>query len=249
MKRTIQHEEWSIRFLTEEMLGKIINGDVTVIDHVLSHEWTQVSSEPSEVPERLVALAIYEAHAIAAAYGQSEIARAFYERGELQKITWNSSDLDGYYPSRVCPVCFTLTCECGLDAQLDCAEGHLVFRSSSDLQIYELKGAEEIDATVFSNVTSESDNFEAIKGVLFSDDVVGRALRLAVDEEMWFKVLPGGEKLRIFSEVSNEDSWGDTFLYGYHPDGSRFVDVIMDYYQQMIERCQECGLDACDDYF
>lgn len=124
MKRTIQHEEWSIRFLTEEMLGKIINGDVTVIDHVLSHDWTQVSSEPSEVPERLVALAIYEAHAIAAASGQSEIARAFYERGELQKITWNSSDLDDY-PSRACPVCFTLTCECGLDAQLEIGRAHV----------------------------------------------------------------------------------------------------------------------------
>ena len=248
MKRTIQQEEWSIRFLTEDMLGKIIHGDVTVIDHVLSHDWTQVSSEPSEEPESLVALAIYEAHAIAAASGQSEIASAFYGCGELQKITWNSSDIDSY-PSRVCPVCFKLNSERSLDARLDCAEGHLVFRSSSDLQTYELKGAEEIDATVFSNVTSESGNFEEVEGVLFADDVVGRALRLAADEEMWFKVLPGGDKLHIFSEVSNEDSWGDTFLYGYHPDGSRFVDVIMDYYQQMIERCQECGLDACDDYF
>jgi hypothetical protein len=194
-------------------------------------------------------LAIYEAHAIAAAYGYPEIAKALYERGELEKVIWNSSDHDDFFPSRVCPVCFTLTTVSGLDAQLDCKEGHLIFRSSSDLQTYELKDSDEIDANVFSNATAESDNFDEVKDVLFTDDVVGRALQMAVDEEVWFRALPGGEHLRIYTEEIDEDSGGDTFLYGYHPEGSAFVDRIWEYYELMIERCRECELDACDDYW
>ncbi len=98
-------------------------------------------------------------------------------------------------------------------------------------------------------MTSESENFDEVKDVLFTDDVVGRALQMAVDEEVLFRALPGGEHLRIFSEVSDEDRLGDTFLYGYHPEGSAFVDRICEYYELMIERCRECELDACDDYW
>ena len=249
MKRTIQDEEWSIRFLTEEMIAKISSGDAFVVDEILSHDRQQEDDEESEDSDMSKSLAIYEAHAIAAAYGYPVIAKALYERGELEKVTWNSSDHDDFFPSRVCPICFTLTTESGLDAQLDCKAGHLIFRSSSDLQTYELKDSDEIDANVFSNVTSESDNFDEAKDVLFTDDVVGRALQMAVDEEVWFRALPGGEHLRIFSEVSDEDSGGDTFLYGYHPEGSAFVDRIWEYYELMIARCRECELDACDDYW
>lgn len=249
MKRTIHNEEWSIRFLTEEMIAKIAVGDTSVVEETLIHEWQQENDEDSEDSEMFSSLAIYEAHAIAAAYGYPEIAKALYERGGLEKVTWNSSDHDDFFPSRVCPICFTLTNVSGLGAQLDCKEGHLVFRSSSDLQTYELKDADEIDANVFSNVTSESDNFDEVKDALFTDDVVGRALLLAVDEEVWFRALPGGQHLRIFTEVCDEDRWGDTFLYGYHPDGPAFVERILEYHELMIERCQECGLDACEDYF
>lgn len=249
MKPTIQNEEWSIRFLSEEMTSKIASGDASVVDEILCHDWLQEEVEEPEDSEMSKSLAIYEAHAIAAAYGYPEIAKALYERGELEKVTCNSSDHDDFFPSRVCPICFTLTTESGLDAQLDCKAGHLIFRSRSDLQTYELKDSEEIDANVFCNVTSESENFDETKDVLFTDDVVGRALQMAVDEEVWFRALPGGEHLRIFSEVSDEDRWGDTFIYAYHPEGSAFVDRIWEYYELMIARCRECELDACDDYW
>jgi hypothetical protein len=99
-----------------------------------------------------------------------------------------------------------------------------------------LKDADEIDANVFSIVSSESDNSDEVKNALFADHVVGHALRLAVDEEVWFRALPGGEHLRIFTEVSDEDHWGDTFLYGYHPEGSAFVERIVEHHELMIER-------------
>lgn len=249
MKRTIENEEWSIRFLSEDMIAKIASGDATVMEEILSYDRQQEEDFESEDSEMSKLLAIYEAHAIAAAYGYPEIAKALYERGELEKVIWNSSDQDDFFPSRVCPVCFTLTTVSGLDAQLDCKEGHLIFRSSSDLQTYELKDSDEIDANVFSNATAESDNFDEVKDVLFTDDVVGRALQMAVDEEVWFRALPGGEHLRIYTEKIDEDSGGDTFLYGYHPEGSAFVDRIWEYYELMIERCRECELDACDDYW
>jgi hypothetical protein len=249
MKRTIENEEWSIRFLSEDMIAKIASGDATVMEEILSYDRQQEEDFESEDSEMSKLLAIYEAHAIAAAYGYPEIAKALYERGELEKVIWNSSDHDDFFPSRVCPVCFTLTTVSGLDAQLDCKEGHLIFRSSSDLQTYELKDSDEIDANVFSNATAESDNFDEVKDVLFTDDVVGRALQMAVDEEVWFRALPGGEHLRIYTEEIDEDSGGDTFLYGYHPEGSAFVDRIWEYYELMIERCRECELDACDDYW
>ena len=249
MKRTIENEEWSIRFLSEDMIAKIASGDATVMEEILSYDRQQEEDFESEDSEMSKLLAINEAHAIAAAYGFPEIAKALYERGELEKVIWNSSDHDDFFPSRVCPVCFTLTTVSGLDAQLDCKEGHLIFRSSSDLQTYELKDSDEIDANVFSNATAESDNFDEVKDVLFTDDVVGRALQMAVDEEVWFRALPGGEHLRIYTEEIDEDSGGDTFLYGYHPEGSAFVDRIWEYYELMIERCRECELDACDDYW
>jgi hypothetical protein len=249
MKRTIENEEWSIRFLSEDMIAKIASGDATVMEEILTYDRQQEEDFESEDSEMSKLLAIYEAHAIAAAYGYPEIAKALYERGELEKVIWNSSDHDDFFPSRVCPVCFTLTTVSGLDAQLDCKEGHLIFRSSSDLQTYELKDSDEIDANVFSNATAESDNFDEVKDVLFTDDVVGRALQMAVDEEVWFRALPGGEHLRIYTEEIDEDSGGDTFLYGYHPEGSAFVDRIWEYYELMIERCRECELDACDDYW
>jgi len=249
MKRTIENEEWSIRFLSEDMIAKIASGDATVMEEILSYDRQQEEDFESEDSEMSKLLAIYEAHAIAAAYGYPEIAKALYERGELEKVIWNSSDHDDFFPSRVCPVCFTLTTVSGLDAQLDCKEGHLIFRSSSDLQTYELKDSDEIDANVFSNVTSESDNFDEVKDLLFTDDVVVRALQMAVDEEVWFRALPGGEHLRIYTEEIDEDSGGDTFLFGYHPEGSAFVDRIWEYYELMIERCRECELDACDDYW
>jgi hypothetical protein len=249
MKRTIENEEWSIRFLSEDMIAKIASGDATVMEEILTYDRQQEEDFESEDSEMSKLLAIYEAHAIAAAYGYPEIAKALYERGELEKVIWNSSDHDDFFPSRVCPVCFTLTTVSGLDAQLDYKEGHLIFRSSSDLQTYELKDSDEIDANVFSNATAESDNFDEVKDVLFTDDVVGRALQMAVDEEVWFRALPGGEHLRIYTEEIDEDSGGDTFLYGYHPEGSAFVDRIWEYYELMIERCRECELDACDDYW
>jgi hypothetical protein len=249
MKRTIENEEWSIKFLSEDMIAKIASGDATVMEEILSYDRQQEEDFESEDSEMSKLLAIYEAHAIAAAYGYPEIAKALYERGELEKVIWNSGDHDDFFPSRVCPVCFTLTTVSGLDAQLDCKEGHLIFRSSSDLQTYELKDSDEIDANVFSNATAESDNFDEVKDVLFTDDVVGRALQMAVDEEVWFRALPGGEHLRIYTEEIDEDSGGDTFLYGYHPEGSAFVDRIWEYYELMIERCWECELDACDDYW
>jgi hypothetical protein len=249
MKRSIENEEWSIRFLSEDMIAKIASGDATVMEEILSYDRQQEEDFESEDSEMSKLLAIYEAHAIAAAYGYPEIAKALYERGELEKVIWNSSDHDDFFPSRVCPVCFTLTTVSVLDAQLDCKEGHLIFRSSSDLQTYELKDSDEIDANVFSNATAESDNFDEVKDVLFTDDVVGRALQMAVDEEVWFRALPGGEHLRIYTEEIDEDSGGDTFLYGYHPEGSAFVDRIWEYYELMIERCRECELDACDDYW
>jgi hypothetical protein len=219
------------------------------MEEILTYDRQQEEDFESEDSEMSKLLAIYEAHAIAAAYGYPEIAKALYERGELEKVIWNSSDHDDFFPSRVCPVCFTLTTVSGLDAQLDYKEGHLIFRSSSDLQTYELKDSDEIDANVFSNATAESDNFDEVKDVLFTDDVVGRALQMAVDEEVWFRALPGGEHLRIYTEEIDEDSGGDTFLYGYHPEGSAFVDRIWEYYELMIERCRECELDACDDYW
>jgi hypothetical protein len=231
------------------MIAKIASGDATVMEEILTYDRQQEEDFESEDSEMSKLLAIYEAHAIAAAYGYPEIAKALYERGELEKVIWNSSDHDDFFPSRVCPVCFTLTTVSGLDAQLDCKEGHLIFRSSSDLQTYELKDSDEIDANVFSNATAESDNFDEVKDVLFTDDVVGRALQMAVDEEVWFRALPGGEHLRIYTEEIDEDSGGDTFLYGYHPEGSAFVDRIWEYYELMIERCRECELDACDDYW
>jgi hypothetical protein len=249
MKRTIENEEWSIRFLSEDMIAKIASGDASVMEEILTYDRQQEEDFESEDSEMSKLLAIYEAHAIAAAYGYPEIAKALYERGELEKVIWNSSDHDDFFPSRVCPVCFTLTTVSGLDAQLDYKEGHLIFRSSSDLQTYELKDSDEIDANVFSNATAESDNFDEVKDVLFTDDVVGRALQMAVDEEVWFRALPGGEHLRIYTEEIDEDSGGDTFLYGYHPEGSAFVDRIWEYYELMIERCRECELDACDDYW
>jgi hypothetical protein len=231
------------------MIAKIASGDATVMEEILTYDRQQEEDFESEDSEMSKLLAIYEAHAIAAAYGYPEIAKALYERGELEKVIWNSSDHDDFFPSRVCPVCFTLTTVSGLDAQLDYKEGHLIFRSSSDLQTYELKDSDEIDANVFSNATAESDNFDEVKDVLFTDDVVGRALQMAVDEEVWFRALPGGEHLRIYTEEIDEDSGGDTFLYGYHPEGSAFVDRIWEYYELMIERCRECELDACDDYW
>lgn len=242
----IEGEEWPIRFLPVEYIGRISRGDVTAVDDVLEHPWSPEILRGEEYPENPLAPLIYEAHLIAAAFGQVEVARMFYERGKLDKVTWLSSSLE--YPSRVCPVCFKLTDAAG--DYPDCAGRHLVFSLRSDLQSYELKGEreEEIGESIFSNLFSESGNFDDLKETLFSDDVVGRALRRAADEELWFTELPGGEMLRIFSETCDEDRWGDTFTWGYHPEGSRFVDVIMDYYQQMIERCQECGLDACDDY-
>jgi hypothetical protein len=249
MKITIQNEEWPIRFLSEKMLSKIALGDASVVDDVLNHGWRREFSEMLNEDDVIVPLAVYEAHAIAAGYGHPEIARTFYERGGLDKVLWNSSDLDGAYPSRVCPICFTLTNEWGLSAPLDCSGGHLVFRSSSDLPNYELKDADEINVGVFSDVISESNNFEKIKKKLFTDDVAGRALYVAAGGQLWLKELHEGEQLRIFTEFCDVDEWGSTFLYGYHPDGSAFVERIMECYQQMIERCQECGLDACEDHF
>ncbi len=164
MKRTIQNEEWSIRFLTEEMIAKISSGDASVMEEILSYDWQQEEDEEAEDSEMSKSLAIYEAHAIAAAYGYPEISKALYERGELEKVIWNSSDQDDFFPSRVCHVCFTLTTVSGLDAQLDCKEGHLIFRSSSDLQTHELKDSDEIDANVFSNLISEIDHCDARLG-------------------------------------------------------------------------------------
>lgn len=74
--------------------------------------------------------------------------------------------------------------------------------------------------------------------MVFDDDVPGDALCGSADEVMWYKEIFGREKMRIFYKASDEGYHGDTFLYGYHSDGSGFVARIMDYYQQMIERCQ-----------
>ena len=75
MKRTIQNEEWSIRFLTEEMIAKISSGDASVMEEILSYDWQQEEDEEAEDSEMSKSLAIYEAHAIAAAYGCAEIAK------------------------------------------------------------------------------------------------------------------------------------------------------------------------------
>jgi hypothetical protein len=67
MKRTIENEEWSIRFLSEDMIAKIASGDATVMEEILSYDWQQEEDEESEDSEMTKSLAIYEAHAIAAA--------------------------------------------------------------------------------------------------------------------------------------------------------------------------------------
>ena len=74
--------------------------------------------------------------------------------------------------------------------------------------------------------------------------MVGHSLRLVVDEKVWFRALPGGEDLRIFTKVRDEDHWGDTFLYGYHPEGAVFVKCILEHHELMIERYPEFELGA-----
>jgi hypothetical protein len=77
--------------------------------------------------------------------------------------------------------------------------------------------------------------------------MTGRRIRCAY-LSAWIQ--PGSAMdLRIYTKVLDEDSGGDTFLYGYHPEGSGFVERIVECHQLMIERCLECELDACDDYF
>lgn len=239
--------QWGLKFLTEELAARIATGDENVVHAVFHYSWPHALFEKSKYQHSPLALIIYEAHAVAAAYGQYEIARSFYERGKLGETAWEGCDL--HYPSRICPVCFRLIGEVGLNARHDCGNGHLVFRYSAELQTYELKSGSEIDASIFQNVTSESANFDEVSEALFTEDIVGRALQSACDGKVWFKALPGGDNLEDFCEFWDLEHWSDTICYGYHPEGVDFIERIMEYYQQMIERCKECGLDACDVHF
>lgn len=246
MNISIQGQEWTVRFLSEEMVARLAVGDDKIVHDVFHHSWPQALIEKFNYYHPL-ALIIYEAHVLAAAYEQFDIARSFYVRGKLGEIIWNGSDLA--YPSRICPVCFHLMGNEALDACLDCDGGHFVFRYSFELQSCELKSEDEIAAKIFQQVMSESANFDDVSEELFADDFVGRALQSAFEDKLWFHDIPGGEKLEVFAESWDLDNWGDIIYYGYHPEGLAFVDRILEYYQLMVERCQKCGLDACEDYW
>jgi hypothetical protein len=253
----INEEEWPVNHLWPSALKKLQQGE----DSILEELSDRVNSDGSLRSERdhLPELLYYEAHAIAAAYGQQDLAGRIYTQGKLDGTAWLSSEIDEY--PLVCPICFELRGDGKIsDWREDCSRSHMVLMNSylgwdmkygkSDLgqQCWQCQEDSKGPA-VISLALDDSDNFDALKSTLLTDDLIGRCLQKASQQDAWWEELPSATALRCHSATCDVDRFGDTHSFYFHPEPEKFVADVREAERQMVKRCRDAGLDRIGDYF
>ena len=95
----------------------------------------------------------------------------------------------------------------------------------------------------------DSDNFDALKSTLLTDDLIGRCLQKASQQDAWWEELPSATALRCHSDTCDVDRFGDTHSFYYHPEPEKFVADVREAERQMVQRCRDAGLDGIGNYF
>jgi hypothetical protein len=257
----INEERWPLNHLWPSALKKLQQGEDSILeelsDRVNSDE--SLRSERDHLPELLY----YEAHTLAAAYGQQNLAGRIYTQGKLDGTAWLSGEIDEY-PRIVCPICFRLIREGimhnrqmirdeSLNVSEDCSTAHIVMERVSEGGEFEFlvedptEDRENLDH--ISSALNCSDNFDELKSTLFTDDLIGRCLQKASMGSGWWEELPSATALRCHRDTFDDYAWTDTYSFYFHPEPGKFVADVREAERQMVKRCREAGLEGIGNYF
>lgn len=240
MSETIEIEEddWSrVLSLSEEEFELVKQASPEYLEKLVK----AVPEDTSELVEDYEApgwaLAAYEAFWAAAYVGQTEYAKAIYERCKLDDRRWTFTDLsyDGPLP---CPICGKLgqgfrqfnTGDCGHEAYC------FIFDEWQDLFPYrELQSLD--DAKLNYDLDDETwDEIQKLPEVALILDHIQTG-------RLWFQGFPCAAELRSLSARCDIDRFGDVEYLGFHPTPAKFLEQVGKLEEEILKKLAEMGLE------